>query len=94
MEQRPRSFVVSAEGLPGSSMTMIGGDGAPLREFTIDVEADKLRAIKVYVAVPPLLLGSEQVPFEFKVVEKASQTTAETRSIPAIFHAPPKETTP
>ena len=94
MEQRPRSFVVSAEGLPGSSMTMTGGDGAPLREFTIDVEADKLRAIKVYVAVPPLLLEGEQVPFEFKVVEQASQTTAETRSIPAIFHAPPKETAP
>jgi len=94
MEQRPRSFVVSAEGLPGSSMTMTGGDGAPLREFTIEVEADKLRAIKVYVAVPPLLLEGEQVPFEFKVVEQASQTTAETRSIPAIFHAPPKETQP
>ena len=57
MEQRPRSFVLSAEGLPGSTMTMTGGDGEPLQEFTIDVDADKLRAIKVYVAVPPLLLA-------------------------------------
>ncbi len=56
MEQRPRSFAVSAEGLPGSSMTMTGGNGEPLREFTVDVEADKLRAIKIYVAVSPLLL--------------------------------------
>ena len=94
MEQRPRSFVLSAEGLPGSTMTMTGGDGEPLQEFTVDVDADKLRAIKVYVAVPPLLLGGEQVAFEFKVVEKASQSTPETRSIPAFFHAPPKETTP
>ena len=94
MEQRPRSFVLSAGGLPGSSMTMIGGNGEPLREFSVDVEADKLRAIKVYVAVSPLLLGGEQTPFEFKVVEKATESTPETRSISAFFHAPPKETTP
>ncbi len=75
-------------------MTMTGGDGEALHEFTVDVEADKLRAIKVYVAVSPLLLGSEQTPFEFKVVEKASLSTPETRSISAIFHAPPKEMKP
>ena len=94
MEQRPRSFAVSAEGLPGSSMTMTGGNGEPLQEFNVEVEADKLRAIKIYVAVSPLLLGSEQTPFEFKVVEQATESTPETRSISAIFHAPPKETTP
>ena len=94
MEQRPRSFVVSAEGLPGSTMTMTGGDVEPLREFNVDVEADKLRAIKVYVAVSPLLLWSEQTPFEFKVVEKGIESTPEKRSIPAFFHTPSKETTP
>jgi cytochrome c oxidase accessory protein FixG len=94
MEQRPRSFVVTAEGLPGSTMTMTGGSGEALREFNVDVEADKLRAMKVYVAVPAFLLGSEQIPFEFKVVEKATLPTPEMRSIPAFFHAPPKETTP
>ncbi|MDO8354394.1 MAG: hypothetical protein Q7T14_13105, partial [Aestuariivirga sp.] len=66
----------------------------PLREFSVDVEADKLRAIKFYVAVSPLLLGDEQIPFEFKVVEKTTELTPETRSISAFFHAPPKETTP
>lgn len=94
MEQRPRSFVVSAEGLPGSTMTMTGGKVEPLREFNVDVEADKLRAIKVYVAVSPLLLRNEQTPFEFSVVEKGIESTPETRSISAFFHAPPKETTP
>jgi len=94
MEQRPRSFAVSAEGLPGSSMTMTGGNGEPLREFNVDVEADKLRAIKVYVAVSPLLLEGEQNPIEFKVMEKGAESTPETRSISAIFHAPPKETMP
>ncbi len=29
MEQRPRSFILSAEGLPGSTMTMTGGNGEP-----------------------------------------------------------------
>lgn len=94
MEQRPRSFAVSAEGLPGSTMTITGGNGEPLHEFNVDVDADKLRAIKVYVAVSPLLLGNEQTPFEFKVVEKATESTPETRSISAFFHAPPKEATP
>lgn len=94
MEQRPRSFIVSAEGLPGSTMTMTGGNGEPLREITVDVEADKLRAIKVYVAASPLLLTSEQTPFAFKVVEKGTGSAPETRSYAAIFHAPPKETTP
>jgi cytochrome c oxidase accessory protein FixG len=94
MEQRPRSFVVSTEGLPGSTMTMTGGSGEALREFTVEVEADKLRAIKIYIAASPLLLGSEQTPFEFKVVEKTAELTPETQSISAFFHAPPKETTP
>jgi cytochrome c oxidase accessory protein FixG len=94
MEQRPRSFVVSAEGLPGSTMTMTGGNGEALPEFVVDVEADKLRAIKVYVAASPILLRSEQTPFVFKVVEQGSGTTPETRSFAAIFHAPPKEATP
>ena len=58
MEQRPRSFAVSAVGLPGGTMTMTGGDGEALREFTVDVEADTLRAITIYVAVSPLLLGA------------------------------------
>jgi cytochrome c oxidase accessory protein FixG len=94
MEQRPRNFAVSAEGLPGSTMTMTGGNGESLREFNVDVEADKLRAIKVYVAASPLLLRSEQTPFVFKVVEKGTESIPETRSISAIFHAPPKEATP
>jgi len=94
MEQRPRNFVVSVEGLPGNTMTMTGGNVEPLREFNVDVEADKLRAIKVYVAVSPLLLRSEQTPIEFKVVERGTESTPEMRSISAFFHAPPKETTP
>jgi polyferredoxin len=94
MEQRPRSFVVSAEGLIGSTMKMTGGDGEPLREFNVDVEADKLRAIKIYVSASPLLLKSEQTPFVFKVVEQGAEPTPETRNYAAIFHAPPKETTP
>jgi hypothetical protein len=94
MEQRPRSFAVSVEGLPGSTMTMTGGNGESLGEFNVDVEADKLRAIKVYVALSPLLLGSEQTPFEFKVEEKTTASTPEMRNISAFFHAPPKETMP
>ena len=94
MEQRPRSFVLSFDGFLGATMTMIGADGEPSREFNVDVEADKLRAIKIYVSASPLLLKSEQTPFVFKVVEQGPESTPETRSYSAIFHAPSKETTP
>jgi polyferredoxin len=91
MEQRPRSFVVSAEGLLGSTMTMTGGNGEPLREFTVDVEADKLAPLKSMFR--PRSCSSEQTPV-FKVVEQGTASTPDTRSYAAIFHAPPMETTP
>ncbi len=94
MEQRPRSFVLSIEGIPGATMTMTGVDGIPSRSLDVDVEADKLRAVKIYVTTTSQLINSEQMPFTFKVVEKTAEATHEMRNQPAIFHSPSKEKAP
>ncbi len=94
MEQQPRSFILSLDGMPGALMTMTGVDKEPARDLNIDVEADKLRAVKVYVTVAPQSISSEQTPFTFKVAEKSTGDGQETRNHPAIFHSPAKEKTP
>jgi cytochrome c oxidase accessory protein FixG len=94
MEQRPRSFVLTLDRLPAATMTMAGVDGVPSRNFSIDVEADKLRAVKIFVATPPQSITAEQTPFTFNVVEQNSDGKPETRDYSAVFQAPLKEKTP
>jgi cytochrome c oxidase accessory protein FixG len=94
MEQRPRSFVLTFDGLPGATMTMAGVDGEPGQAFTVDVEADKLRAIKVFIAISQQSLTGDQTPFTFKVEEQGSDGTPETRSYEANFQSPAKEKSP
>src|SRR5439155_22638895 len=52
MEQRPRSFTLAIEGLPSAVMALAESTAAPSRSVAIDVEADKLKSVKVYVTVP------------------------------------------
>ncbi len=94
MEQRPRSFTLTLDGLPGAEMTMAGVDGIPQRNFSIDVEPDKLRAIKVFVATPPKTVGAGQTPFQFNVVEQTNDGTPERRIYAAVFLAPQEDKTP
>lgn len=69
-------------------------DGAPQQSFNIDVEADKLRAIKIFVAAPSESLNVEQLPFTFQVTEKNSDGTPEIRSYKATFRSPHKDKSP
>ncbi len=94
MEQRPRSFVLTFDGLPGATMTMAGVDGEPRQAFTVDVEADKLRAIKVFIAISQQSLTGDQTPFTFKVEEQGGDGAPETRSYAASFQSPAKEKSP
>jgi cytochrome c oxidase accessory protein FixG len=88
MEQRPRHFSLSLEGLPEATMTMTGSDGEPSRTVGVDVEADKLRAVRIYVAIPEKGLAQEQTNFTFLVTEENSGQAGESRQYSAIFHAP------
>jgi cytochrome c oxidase accessory protein FixG len=84
MEQRPRQFVLTLKDLPGASMTMTGSDAPPTTSLPVDVEADKLRAIRIYVSAPHDGLEPEQT-FHFEVKEVGG---AETATYSAYFHAP------
>jgi cytochrome c oxidase accessory protein FixG len=86
MEQRPRRFRVALGGLEGAVMSLTGSDAAPGRAFEIDVEADKLRAIKVYVSAKPETLSGQQTPFRFEIAE-----SEEMKAYDAIFNAPRRE---
>jgi cytochrome c oxidase accessory protein FixG len=86
MQQRPRRFRVALAGLEGAVMSMTGSDAAPARAFDVEVEADKLRAIKVYVSARPEALEGQQTPFRFEIREGE-----EMKAYDATFNAPKKE---
>jgi cytochrome c oxidase accessory protein FixG len=88
MEQRPRQFTLALEDLPGATMEMTGSDLPPARSLNVDVEADKLRAIKVYVTAPLGDLVHEQTDFKFDVAENTVGREPEKREYSAFFHAP------
>ncbi len=87
MELRPRTFNIALDGFEGATMTMAGSDEAPTRELSIDVEADKLRTLKVYVTAPVDKLQGETTPFRFIATEKEGQ---ESSDYDASFKAPAK----
>ena len=53
MTNEPRTFEVAIDGLPGAGMWLAGDDEhQPVRAIAVDVEADRLREIKVFVSQP------------------------------------------
>jgi cytochrome c oxidase accessory protein FixG len=94
MQQRPRIFEVSAANLTGAKLAMTGSDEAPADKVAVEVAADKLRAVKIFVTVPPDFLSAEQTPFTFNVTAEPGSPDAETREQAATFVAPSKEAKP
>jgi cytochrome c oxidase accessory protein FixG len=89
MKAEPRSFHITLENLPGATMEMVGQEGKQVTSLDVDVEADKVRAIKVYVATrAPEVIAEETTHFTFRVEEKAAGEDRETSTYDAIFHAP------
>ena len=91
MLQRPRKFAIELDGLGDASMTMVGADNSPSRRLDIDVDADKLRAIKVFVTAAPPSLHGEHTPFTFKLVDLGAEAEPEARQYEAIFHGPARK---
>ena len=48
--QEARTFRLSLDELPGATMEMVGESGAKGTSFDIPVDADKLKAVKIYVS--------------------------------------------
>ena len=89
--QAPRTFRLTVDELPGATMEMVGDAGAKGTSFDIPVDADKLKAVKIYVSTSdPSIITHERSNFEFKVEELNPQgsTPAETKTYDALFHGP------
>ena len=81
----PRTIVVSLEGLPGAGMSVVGLDRPESRSFTVLVDPDRLKTLKVYVRQPADRVAGQQQSFTFVVEDKAS---FETDSYAASFISP------
>ena len=87
MELRPRTFTIDLGGLEGGTMAMAGSDAAPGRQLTIEVGADKLRTVQIYVTAQPEMLKGQTTPFQFIATDVEGKETA---SYDAAFKAPVK----
>ena len=52
MIPEPRTIEVTLEGLDGGEMSVVGIDQPPSRSFSISVEPDRLKTLKVFVRQP------------------------------------------
>jgi cytochrome c oxidase accessory protein FixG len=85
MEAMPRSFEVGIAGLPGAAIWPAGSDNHKTLSFAVDVEADRLREIKVFVAQPADRVAPGLTPFSFTLRELVG---GEAGSAAADFSAP------
>ena len=85
MVPEPRTISLRIEGLPGSEITIAGIEDAKGQSAEIPVEPDKLRALHVFVTVPPQFLTIGNTPF--RIIAK-DQQSFETDTYKAIFEVP------
>jgi cytochrome c oxidase accessory protein FixG len=74
MLSEPRTFILSLDGLPGATMTVAEMKEASGRSIAIEVDADKLRQIHVFVSQPAQLTKDGQTAFIFKAEDPQSFT--------------------
>jgi len=72
----PRTFILSVEDLPGATMTVAEIKDASGKSVEIDVDADKLRQVHVFVTQPAQLTKTGQTAFIFNVTDPQSFTGA------------------
>jgi len=86
MVPEPRVFTLALQGLPGGEMSIVGSDDPPGTRFTVEVEPDRLRTLKVYVSQPPDRIAGTGQHFTFAVEEQGGM--GESASYTATFDAP------
>ena len=85
MKVEPRSFKVTIDGLEGATVRFSGSDLDQGTSFDVDVEANQLRALKLFVALPRDRISAQTTAFRFLVSEIGGEETAEKA---ARFEAP------
>jgi hypothetical protein len=79
MMPEPRTITLSIDGPPGASMTITEHGRSDRPQRPCPVEPDKLRALHVFVTVPPQLLQAGRRNFKIVVTDEQS---FETDSLP------------
>ncbi|WFP65015.1 cytochrome c oxidase accessory protein CcoG [Mesorhizobium sp. WSM4904] len=85
MIPEPRTIEVTLEGLAGGEMSVVGIDQPPSRSFSISVEPDRLKTLKIFVRQPANEIKKPVQRFEFRIDDQASSESAEYT---ASFNAP------
>ncbi|TGT72015.1 MULTISPECIES: cytochrome c oxidase accessory protein CcoG [unclassified Mesorhizobium] len=85
MIPEPRTLEISLHDLDGGEMSIVGIDQPASRSFSIPVEPDRLKMLKVFVRQPVEQIRKPAQSFEFRIDDTASSETAEYT---ATFNAP------
>jgi cytochrome c oxidase accessory protein FixG len=76
MLPEPRTFILSIDGLPGATMTVAEMKEANGKSIAIEVDADKLRQIHVFVTQPAQHTKTGQTAFIFNVTDPQAFASA------------------
>ncbi|MEL6947914.1 MAG: cytochrome c oxidase accessory protein CcoG, partial [Pseudomonadota bacterium] len=87
MRGETRQFWVQTVGLDDVSLKVAGSRNKATPSLLVEVTADKLRAVKIYVTVPAEALKARRTPFSFKVTALRGAEATQTRTQ---FEAPPR----
>ncbi len=85
MKLEPRRFEVSTQGLPSALLTRAGSAAEPTGTIEIDVPADELGSVKLYVTVPPDALRGTRSTFQFVATPVDADEIATDQTV---FEAP------
>ncbi|MEP9399635.1 cytochrome c oxidase accessory protein CcoG [Mesorhizobium sp. KR2-14] len=87
MIPEPRTVVLSLDGLPGATMSVVGMEHAEDRSVEVALEPDRLKTLKVFVRLPRYRVPGTATSFKFMVEDQAS---GEHDAYVATFKAPEK----
>ena len=90
MKQEPLTFRIEMQGLPEGSFQGEGLTMVNPREATVNVDADKLKNVKIYVTMPPNTIKAEANDLAFKVTEVGPAGEGESVVTATVFHGPKK----
>ncbi|MFO1123658.1 MAG: cytochrome c oxidase accessory protein CcoG [Hyphomicrobiales bacterium] len=92
MKQEPRTFRITIKDLPGATMEMVGDNAKGLTSIDVPVEADKLKAIKLYVSTADkAIIDAGRTTFSFEVSEADGAAAPEQGSFGTTFLSPGKD---
>ncbi|MEM1371367.1 MAG: FixG Ig-like domain-containing protein, partial [Pseudomonadota bacterium] len=62
-----RLFWIETEDLPGALLTVASSGDRPKESLLVEVEADSVRGVKIFVTGPPAQLTDERTEFAFRI---------------------------